>query len=456
LDRILGMKRSIVRNRILPTLGLLACLFQASAQDRILVYGRVVSASTGMAINDVHVRQPGTELGAISNGQGDFSLAIDGNKPAQVVATAVGYAPLYHTFTTAQLEKGEWAQLRLESQAVELAPVIILPSAPEVVYQRQDLHVGDYFSNKEGLWVLTYEHPRMWHKEAEAGRQVYRQARLHLLDTNFVECCSVRIPTEVVGLRHDHAQRTIVEGVGSGWFAFLEGQELRLQEVDLATLHEKVLPWTDSIQGHVLGNNFDPTFPAFDHFAVDPLLGLTRTICSVQDAFRMELFRSEYKYMSGHDKVVAMDLALGTGVDAEIIAGYMTGFHNNIYFEPTYAPLFVVNDTLCVFDHYTHAIRRFLPDGSSVDQVPISYHQQRHWSTKLLQDPSDDAVYALFVRDRRTWLRTVDPCDGSLGPVRMLDHPYPEEVQVDQGYAYFIYRPYGSLQHRTLYRQAVR
>lgn len=51
--------------------------------------------------------------------------------------------------------------------------------------------------------MLTYEKPRLWHREAEAGRQVYRDARLHLLDTNFVERCSVRLPTEVERLHHD-------------------------------------------------------------------------------------------------------------------------------------------------------------------------------------------------------------------------------------------------------------
>ena len=61
----------------------------------------------------------------------------------------------------------------------------------------------------------------------------------------------------------------------------------------------------------------------------------------------------------------------------------------------------------------------------------------------------------MYARNLRTWLREVDTTTGKLGPERLLDHPGPEEVQVHDGHAYFIYRPFGSLQHRTLYRQAI-
>jgi len=111
---------------------------------------------------------------------------------------------------------------------------------------------------------------------------------------------------------------------------------------------------------------------------------------------------------------------------------------------------------LCVFDHYTERIRRFLPDLTEVEAVPMTHHKERTWKTRLLQDRSDGTVYALFARNLHTWLRSVDPSTGKLGPMRELDHPFPEEVQVHGGHAYFIYRTYGSLQHRTLYRQAIK
>jgi len=427
----------------------------AMSQD-LMLRGRVIDAATERGIVDAHIRSKGTSNIAVSDANGSFELACPGPTAVTLEISRVGYATL-------ELEAGAhaWTDqepliVRMVARAVDLPEVTIDRPKPEVVYQRDDLHVGDYFTKDDGVWVLTYERPKLLHREDEAGKQVFRDARLHLLGHDFVERSSVRLPTDVCRLRHDAVHRVIVEGTGSAWVAMQEGGEVFLSAIDLKTLHEQVLPWTDSIPGQLLGSDLDPTFPAFKHVAYDLTAQASQTICTVQDDFRMELFRSQYKYMSGHDKVVAMDLALETGVDAEIIAGYMTSFHKHLYFRSPYAPLFVVKDTLCVFDHYKERVRRYLPDHTAIDEVPITYHRDRNWKHQLLQDRDDGAVYVLYARNLRTWLRRIDPSTGRLGPERVLDHPFPEEVQVHDGYAYFIYRPYGSLQHRTLYRQAIR
>ncbi|MBL7951506.1 MAG: carboxypeptidase-like regulatory domain-containing protein [Flavobacteriales bacterium] len=444
------------RYSIPPILLLFLLPMLAAGQTRTLVRGMVVDAETDRALHDAHVTVVGADLGTASTADGAFALQLPHDVPSVLRISLVGYATQERLVSRNMVQSGDVLRIRLVRQAIELPALTIQRAGPEVVYQREDLHVGDYFTNDEGLWVLTYEKPQLWHRENEAGKQVYRDGRLHLLNTDFVELCSVRLPSDVGRLRHDASYRAIVEGMDKAWVASHEHDEVRLQEISMKVLKENVLPWTDSIPGRLLGNNLDETFPAFEHFAYDPQSEETKAICAVQDDHLMELFRSQYKYMSGADKVTAMDLAIETGIDAEIIAGYMTQFHKDIYFDPPYAPLFVVKDTLCVFDHYTERIRKFLPDLSEVDAVPMKHHREKTWRTRLLQDRSDGIVYALFARNLHTWLRSVDVNTGELGPMRALDHPFPEEVQVHGGHAYFIYRPFGSLQHRTLYRQAIR
>ncbi|MGV3637250.1 MAG: carboxypeptidase-like regulatory domain-containing protein [Flavobacteriales bacterium] len=439
---------------IMVILGLLLPL--GVAAQRTVLMGLILDDVTSKPLVEVHIRVQGTSLVAVSDTPGTFELAVERPNALVLAVSRVGYASQEVPVSAYALATGEAIIIRMVPSAVQLPEVTIQRAAPEVVYQRNDLHVGDYLTNDEGVWILTYERPKLVHRENEQGKQVFRAGRLHLLDTNFVELASVRLPTDVCRLRHDAAHRVIVEGTVCAWVAAPGEEAIVLEQISLKTLHEQVLPWTDSIPGNLLGSNFDATFPAFDHFAFDVRQQTSRRICSVQDDFVMELFRSQYKYMSGHDKVVAMDLARETGVDAEIIAGYMTGFHNDIYFKPPYAPLFVVNDTLCVFDHHKERIRRYLPDLTAVDEVPITYHKERAWKRRLVQDVRDGSVYALFARNLRTWLRRIDPNTGQLGPERALDHPFPEEVQVHDGHAYFIYRVSGTLQHRTLYRQRIR
>ena len=418
--------------------------------------GMVLDSATLAPLEGVHVALVGQERSALTGPGGRFMIPTGENKAAELELSFTGYVDMHWPIAIEEVDGSKELELLMRQQVIELPPAIIQRQAPEVVYQRADLHVGDYFANNDGLWILTYERPQSWHREAEAGKQVFQDARLHLLDTNFIECCSVRLTGEVVRLHHDHAQRVIVEGMKEAWVAAYREGEVALRPIDLTTLEKAVLPWTDSIQGVVLGSTFSATYPAFDHIAYNAGTLETKSICGVEDTHLMDLFRSQYKYMSGHDKVIAMDLAIGTGFDPEVIAGYMTEFYKDIYFDPPYAPLFVVHDTLCVFDHYKERIRRFRPDLTVVDEVPITHQKDRTWRTRLLQDPTDGTVYAQFARNLHTWLRTVDPSTGVIGTRRSLTHPFPEEVQVHDGHVYYVFRPYGSLQRRTLYREALR
>lgn len=257
-------------------------------------------------------------------------------------------------------------------------------------------------------------------------------------------------------MHRDHGGRPVIEGKEHGWAAIPMKEGIRLDRIDRRTLREAVLPWTDSLGDRLFGNNRSEHFPAYEHFARDLTTGKDQLLCAVQDDFMMELFRSQYKYMSGPEKVIAMDLEIETGIDREIIAGFMTGFHKDLYFKVPYAPLFVVRDTVCVFNHAKRRIERYSAEGTLLAETAMMHPRERHWSGLLLQDRSDGRVLALFRQGPRAWLRSVDPVTGAVGEPSMLTHPFPEEVQVHGGHAYYVYRPYGTAEKRTLYREPLR
>mgnify|MGYP001233772992 CR=1 FL=1 len=427
----------------------------ADAQQRLL-HGRILDAVDDLPVPGAHITVIGQVAVTTTDAEGRFSITLGECAPCSLVVSHVSYQTLIHVVAFNGRPEIGPIGLRLERKVVELGIVDVRRPAPEVVFQRTDLHVGDYLVNDEGLWVLVYEQKRLWHSEQEAGATVYRGGRLYLLDTLFNERSSVRLLGEVCGLLADHAQRPLVEGRTMGWYAQLHGDGLALQQVDLATLRKAVLPWTDSIQGLLLGNNLNAEYLAFDHIAYDPKRDSALLVCSVVDEFLLELFRSQYKYMSGRDKVIASDIALRTGLEREVVAGFMSGFSHDIYYQVPYAPLFVVHDTLRVFDHYKDRIRPFTASLEPLADVPLTHHNERHWKQRLLHDVHDDRIYALFAQGIRCWLREVDVRTGALGPVRLLTHASPEEVQVHAGHAYYVYRVPGSLQTRTLYREALR
>ncbi|MBS1581069.1 MAG: hypothetical protein JST66_02605 [Bacteroidetes bacterium] len=356
------------------------------------------------------------------------------------------------------LPDGTWV-VRLLPLNILLGTVGIERPKPETVFLRKDLHAADLLINADGLWVLAYEHPRLLRAEGDARKEILRDVRLVLLDTLYTEVASCPVPEDVFGLRHDLRNDVVIEGTRHAFGVARQGTGIVLRPFGLEELRRAVLPWTDSIPGWVVGSNGDDVYPALDHLAYAPPQDSTALICSVVDTFMMALFRSEYKYLKGPEKVVAMDLAAELGIDKEVVAGYMSGFQHNIWFKPIYAPLFVVGDTLLVFDHARGRLRKFTRGFTAAGDAPLGYlvkGERRDWAERIVQDRETQALYAQYARYGATWLRRVDPRTGALGDRFRITSEYPERVQVHGGYVYYIARPYASLQKRTIYRERLR
>src|SRR5690606_9106531 len=409
----------------------------------------VLDSADRLPVPDVAISMNGMPQGA-TDADGKALLRWEGS-PGIVRFAHVAYRPLELHLPTA-FGEGPWT-VRLAASDLLLGPVTVGRAAPETVFQRTDLHAADLLVNAAGLWVLAYAHPRLVRAVGDAGKEILRDVRLVLLDSLFHEVASCPVPEDVFGLRQDLRNEVVVEGTRHAFGVGRSGNDIVLNPFGLEELRRAILPWTDSIPGWVLGSNANATYPALDHMALDPLRDTTRVVCSVVDTFMMDLFRSEYKYMKGADKVQAMNLAAELGVDKEVVAGYMTGFSRNIWFRPLYAPLFVVGDTLLVFDHARGQLRKFTRTFQEAGTVPLAHTAKvegRHWSGRLMQDRATGQVHALFQRNGTAWLRAVDPVRGTLGTAFRLAYGYPVRVQVHAGMVYYIWRPHGSLQKRTL------
>ena len=431
---------------------LFAALLGTGAAQELYWTGMVVDSADGRPIAQVNISAVSGSWGTSTDSAGVFEV------PSRVGVVTVRLSHI--GYATRTIEVGgkaskEPVHILLIRAAVDLAAFDVTRRVPEVVFQRDDLHVADFKVDRNGIWVLAYEHRRVVMSEQDAGRKILRGVRLFLLDTAFSTLTSATIPGEVIGLHRAHDGRILVETYSDAFVLHGSVGAIELEQVGLKVLYNAILPWTDALPGKLLGSDQDPGFPAFDHFAYAPRDSSVEVYCSVIDAPLMELFRSQYKYMSGRDKVVAMDLAREKGVDKQIIAGYMTGFQFDPYFRALYAPMFRTGDTLCVFDHYKACIRRFDAQLTLRNEVPIGYHERRDWEGELLQDPIDEHVYASFKRRGVLGLCQVETTSGELGRPHHMQDRYPEQVQIHGGYVYYVYRPKESLEHRTLYREAL-
>jgi hypothetical protein len=137
----------------------------------------------------------------------------------------------------------------------------------------------------------------------------------------------------------------------------------------------------------------------------------------------------------------------------------MSGFTKSIYITPLYAPLFIVNDTICIFNHYTGQLYHYDTQQKLLDSVPINYHHPKNWKEwkkKIFADEFENKIYALYSKDGRQYLKEIDFRTGIIKNTYKLQNHSAEKIKIREGWAYYIYRPFESTQQKFLYREKIR
>lgn len=430
----------------------LLCTAAQAAAQQATVRGRVLDAADGRPLQQAHVLDTDLLRGAVSDAQGVFVLPRPAEGTMHLRVTHLSFVTQEITWEPGAGDEGPL--VRLQRRSVEMPPVEVYAGRPQVVLQRPAHHVGDHHVDHDGVWVLLYEQPRMLHHAERSGERILHGARLVLLDHALRERAATDLPASARALYTDHTGRPYVDGEYRAWSVVLDGDAIRLSALDRDTLHRAVLPWQHRAGNHVLGMLNEDPWPAVHHVALDPRSGEQRVLVTVEDKRTVELHRSEYKYMRGSDKVIAMDLGRQLGVDPEVVAGFMTGFRSSIHYRAPYAPLFAHADTVRVFDHAAGVVLRYDAALRPLDPGPMLHQRDKRFS-HLLQDAATGTVYALSRQGPATRLCALDPTTGAAGTPFTLTHPFPQQVRVFDGAVYYIYREPGGTVRRALYRERI-
>ncbi|MCJ8291684.1 MAG: hypothetical protein HRT58_04835 [Crocinitomicaceae bacterium] len=119
-----------------------------------------------------------------------------------------------------------------------------------------------------------------------------------------------------------------------------------------------------------------------------------------------------------------------------------------------YNPLFVVDDTLYIFNHAEGRIDQMDDKGNLIDSREIDYQFKKGWKNIVYSDKGRKKFYAVWMRNGAQNLiglaLTEDEQDFG---VKITKHAYPEKVVVRNGFVYYAYKPNYDANLNKLYRQ---
>ncbi|MFT5822445.1 MAG: hypothetical protein ACI8ZM_003701 [Crocinitomix sp.] len=382
---------------------------------------------------------------------GVFSIQYQVGKNDTLKFKHVGFNPYALIITERMMRRAKKSgQINVDIVMPDRLTIIVTVTSnvPDTLFGTQEYSVSDFEFDKSGqLILLTYE------------KNLGKGAVLRLLDTNQTVIDSYYVQGDAVELRTDFRKNTHLITEEKVFLVDVVNNRMKVYLEDRDYYFKYIAPLIDTIGQNIYFSNYSDVYPAFDYLEFNRVDSSYTTLKTMQDTLMMELYRAEFKYVDVRTKIWAHDKQLETGIDKEIWVG-ATVFTNSLYYEPLYAPLFKVGeDSIYVFDHYKNLMFKYTPEKGFVDSVRISYHRNERksgWEQPLIQDRTKRNIYATFQRNGYSYLSEIDRKTGNVLKSFRLHFKYVEHIKIVNGYVYYIYRPYESVQKKYIYRERLR
>ena len=321
----------------------------------------------------------------------------------------------------------------------------VIANKIDTVYGSDRFSVEDFEMVNQGqMLLLSYE------------KTLRKESKILLLDNNQQLLHTHVVPGQSIRLFKDYSGQSYVITIDKVFQINVSNvNRIELTAINNDVFYDYCYRIIDTISDDYLYSNFNELYPAIKFYSSSKIDSTHSLIKEVKDDFMMELYRAQYKYVSGRDKLWAYRKEQQTGIDKEIWVGASV-FTNDILYKPIYAPLFVKNDSIYLFDHYQNYIYSYNSAIELLDSIPITYHlksKNEKWSQPLIQDEKEKDIFVLFNSGGFYIIKKID--NGKVNKGFKLTNRYVENIKIYDGYVYYVYRPYESIQKKFIYKEKI-
>ncbi|PJA09128.1 MAG: hypothetical protein COX70_02380 [Flavobacteriales bacterium CG_4_10_14_0_2_um_filter_32_8] len=421
-------------------------IFSIKAQDNIVVIGKITDATTGIGIENVHVKILQKNIITKSDEKGNYHVSFHKTKLVTLVFSHTSYEVDYEPINT--LQDTLFLDVQLKSKIVELPEFNADDKdTPVPVFRSAKISIEDYEFYQNQFLFLVY------------GKRLDKDSEIYLVDEDENIISKHFIPGEPVELYTDYLGHVNLICKTAIYRVEVQKERIVIYELPMDDFNQLIKPIVDTLKGNIIFSDFLKQFPRFKYYAFNPT---DTSVSIIKEVVHKDMdwqYGFEYYNLNNADKQFAKRMAKRIkGYDKFDVAAAMTGFTNSFLYEPVYAPLFVINDTISIFDHYENKIWKFIKDTIEVDSISISYHQpakKSEWKNQLIMDEVNGKIYGVFLRNGYYYLKEININTGEIVAEKKLFYQYVSKIKIKDGFVYYTYKPSQTLQKKFLYKERI-
>jgi hypothetical protein len=338
-------------------------------------------------------------------------------------------------------------QINFAQKTYELLPVTITDErTADTVFGTWKFSVADYEFYEDKLILLTYT-------------KSLSKPTVRLVNSSQQILSSFDLPDKAEKLFRDYMGHVNVICSEHIFRVKINNDEISMASLPVDKFNTGIMPCIDTIGKEIYFSNYSKDYPEFTYYAYNTEDKNLYPFKKITDDEQLKEYNMEYYFLKPKEKLMARKIADEYDVDKHRIAVMMTGLTSSIFYTPLYAPLFIIHDTVYVFDHYSNAILTYNMKHELLDSVTIDYHHPknwREWKHEVIMDRENNKMYALYQKGAHYYLMHIDPSTGKIiGSFKLLNR-FVGKIKIKNDYVYYVYRPFESLQEQFVYKELIR
>jgi hypothetical protein len=424
-----------MKNILLVLIVLAMSAYVSAQQKNYTVSGTIKSKTTNQAIEGVMITSiPGKEV-VVSSQDGKYSIKISEND------SVLMFSHLSFETKKVNLSKKEnqVINLQLNERFVELEGITISTKA-QTVFGTQKYWVHDYEFRENYIFLIAYK------KDLD-------ESELLVLDSDQQLIKSILIPDVPSEFFRDCFGNIHIIGATTDLELSLNQQrdsvDILFLKAPVEKFNQTLRPFTGKINDYFYLQSYGRQKLSTTYYCINSKEKKSKPFCSVSDEAREKMYQDEGRR---YNKLLEIqDSGMGSpGLEALIYSTPFTA--EQIYKYPVDVCMEVMRDSVYVFDFYNKKIEAYSYDGNFSRKVPADYGSYKTWKKILLKDEATNEVYTVFCQGGYYTLKRINMADGTLEGKWEIGFQYPKNIKVNNGYIYFIYRPFETLQTKYLYK----
>lgn len=427
----------------------LFCIARGNAQE-ICIYGKITDSKNGQALAGTSILLLNSTYGTVSLSNGYYHLKCPYKKHISILFKSIGYEKKLKELDPADGSDSIMINISLNPQPIQFDTLTIYAKPkPDTLLGAPDYSIYDFDFHEDKFILLT-------------ARKSLQNADLRLSDIHGKVITTYPVPKEggeAKELYHDYMGFTNL--ICKNYIYRINMYHDRFVLIPLAPedVNAFIKPILDTINGQIIFTDYWKDYPMFSYYSFTEKDSTKQQLITIEDKALMDSYNFEYYSLKPREKLEARRLAMAYNTDKRIVASLMSGFTKSMFYEPLYAPLFIIKDTICVFDHYKDMLFHFNKNGQKVDSFAISYNHPKNWKEwkrLMLKDELENRIYAVYDKNGHKYIKQISTQNGKdLGKYSLQFHNA-DRLKIRDGYAYYIYRPFESTQEKYFYRELIK